>query len=246
MATDHDLQPFSADGYAALSFDCYGTLIDWETGIFEALRPWLTRTSAGRSDREAVVAAFGRHETLVETEHPTWLYPDVLAETMQRIGRDLRAPVTDVEAHAFGRSVGTWPAFADSPAALAALGQRFKLIILSNVDRVSFRQSNDRLGTEFDLVITAEDVGAYKPDPRNFEMLEAELATLGLERHQLLHVAESLHHDHIPAKSLGLATAWIHRRHDKEGFGATAQPQQTVRPDARFTSMADFARAATA
>ncbi len=228
----------------ALSFDCYGTLIDWETGIARTLRPWLTRSGAvDRAEHEAVIAGFGRHETLVEAEHPSWLYPQILAETMRRMGHDLALPVSDLDAAAFGRSVGLWPAFADSPAALARLKERFRLIILSNVDRVSFRQSNDRLGVEFDLILTAEDIGSYKPDRRNFEALEAGLAALGLEPHQLLHVAESLYHDHVPAKAHGLATAWIHRRHDKEGFGATAQPGQNVTPDARYTSLSEFADA---
>ncbi len=228
----------------ALSFDCYGTLIDWETGITQTLRPWLTRAGAlDWLDHEAIIAAFGRHETLVESEHPSWLYPEILAETMRRMGRDLDLPVSDLDAAAFGRSVGLWPAFADSPAALARLGERFRLIVLSNVDRVSFRQSNDRLGVEFDLILTAEDIGSYKPDRRNFEALEAGLHGLGLECHDLLHVAESLYHDHVPAQAYGLKTAWIHRRHGKEGFGATARPSRDVTPDARYTSLSEFANA---
>ncbi len=228
----------------ALSFDCYGTLIDWETGIAQTLRPWLTRSGAvDRVDHETVIAAFGRHETLVESEHPSWLYPEILAETMRRMSHDLHLPVSDLDAAAFGRSVGLWPAFADSPAALARLKERFRLIILSNVDRVSFRQSNDRLGVEFDLILTAEDIGSYKPDRRNFQALEAGLHGMGLQSHDLLHVAESLYHDHVPAKAYGLATAWIHRRHDKVGSGATAQPSQDITPDARYTSLSEFADA---
>ena len=229
----------------ALSFDCYGTLIDWETGIESALRPWLARNGGGTVGANELVSVFGSHETIVEGEHPDWLYPEILAETLRRIGGDLGVPVSELEAAAFGRSVGTWPAFADSPAALLALQQRFRLVILSNVDQVSFRQSNDRLGVEFDLIITAQDVGSYKPARENFEALEAGLATIGVEPRQLIHVAESLYHDHLPGKDFGLKTAWIHRRHGKKGFGATVVPERTVTPDFRFTSMEEFAEAAT-
>lgn len=233
------------DRFGALSFDCYGTLIDWETGISEALRPWAARVGADVGSDD-LISAFGRHETVVETEHPTWLYPRVLAETMHRIGADLGVAVSTTEGEAFGRSVGSWPPFADSGSVLAQLKRRFKLVILSNVDRVSFRQSNDRLGVEFDLVITAEDVGSYKPQRANFQALAAGLGDIGIGTDRLLHVAESLYHDHVPAKAFGLTTAWIHRRHDKDGFGATASPPQSeVHPDWRFASMAEFGAAAT-
>lgn len=232
------------DRFDALSFDCYGTLIDWETGIAQALEPWAARAGS-ELQSETLISAFGRHETVVQTEHPTWLYPRILAETMRRIGADLGVAVSTTEAEAFGRSVGSWPAFADSGSVLAKLKSRFKLVILSNVDRVSFRQSNDRLGVEFDLVITAEDVGSYKPQPANFEALAAGLDDLGIGTDRLLHVAESMYHDHLPAKAFGLRTAWIHRRHDKAGFGATTAPQGETQPDWQFASMADFGAAAT-
>ena len=230
------------DPFTAMSFDCYGTLIDWETGIARSLAPWAGRQGLSLGPEE-LIAAFARHETVVEAEHPSWLYPAVLAETMTRIGAELGAPVSDVEAGAFGRSVGLWPAFDDTAAALARLATRFKLIILSNVDRISFRQSNDRLGIELDLVITAEDVGSYKPDPANFDALEAAAASLGVGPGQLLHVAKSLYHDHVPARSRGWSTVWIHRRHDKDGSGATATASQTVEPTWRFTSLAELAAA---
>ena len=136
-----------------------------------------------------------------------------------------------------------WPAFPDSPAALAALGRRFKLIILSNVDRASFAGSNARLGADFTSIITAQDVGSYKPSPRNFEALASEAARLGIRPGGLLHVAQSLFHDHVPAKRAGLPTVWIHRRHARSGWGATPQPPAPVTPDWEFPSMAAFAAA---
>lgn len=222
-----------------LSFDVYGTLIDWESGIAAALRPWADRHGLLISD-DALTSAFARHETQVQTEHPTWVYPDILSELMWRIGNDLDAPVTELEAAAFGRSVGQWPAFADSLTSLRTLKKRFKLVVLSNVDNVSLRLSNDRLGVIFDAIVTAEDVGAYKPSPAMFEALDETVEALGYGNEQVLHVAESLYHDHEPAKARGMQTAWIHRRHAKDGFGATAAPLTEVRPDHRFESLAAF------
>lgn len=226
----------------ALSFDVYGTLIDWETGIANALRPWADRHGLLISD-EALISAFARHETQIQTEHPTWRYPDILSELMWRIGNDLDIPVTEVEAAAFGSSVGQWPAFPDSAEALRRLQQQYKLIVVSNIDNVSLRLSNDKLGVTFDAIVSAEDVGSYKPAPANFEALDATLERMGYSSEQLLHVAESLYHDHEPAKARGLQTVWIHRRHGKDGFGATATPLSDVAPDHRFQSMTEFADA---
>jgi len=229
--------------FRALSFDCYGTLIDWETGITQALDPWVRRHDLDVS-HDQLLACFSTHETAVQTEQPTARYPEVLAEVMRRVGEDLGPAVTVDEAESFGASVGDWPAFDDTAGALARLRTRFALIILSNVDRTSFARSNRRLGVDFDRIITAEDVGSYKPSARNFDVLINELETLDLTPPQLLHVAESLYHDHQPAKHAGLSSVWIHRRHAVEGFGATPEPTADVQPDWRFSSMAEFADAA--
>jgi 2-haloacid dehalogenase len=230
------------EDFDALSFDCYGTLIDWEAGIAAALAPWAEAHGLAATADE-LVGAFSAIETHVEQEHPTSVYPEVLAETIRRIGQRLGAPVSDEEAAAFGASVGDWPAFPDSAAALARLHTRYRLIILSNVDRASFARSAARLATDFDLVITAQDVGAYKPSPLSFPALLAGVDGLGVPRDRLLHVAESLYHDHVPAQANGLHSVWIDRR---RGDAPTASPQpgQAVTPDWTFTSMAAFAAAA--
>jgi 2-haloacid dehalogenase len=233
------------DRFEAMSFDCYGTLIDWETGIANALRPWATRNGLDLDD-QALIAAYGRHESGVEDDTPGALYPLVLAETLRRVGVELGAPVTDADAAAFGASVKDWPAFPDTAEALKRLSTKFKLIILSNIDRASFAASSPRLGVEFDAIVTAEDVGSYKPRPGHFNRLFEELDRLGVARDQLVHVAESLFHDHEPAAALGLPSVWIHRRHEKGGTGATATPSGEVSPTWRFTSMAEFADAAVA
>ena len=231
------------DRFEAMSFDCYGTLIDWETGIANALRPWATRNGLGLDD-QALLAAYGGTETHVEDDMPSALYPVILGETLRRVGADLGAEVSDDDAESFGRSVKDWPAFPDTVEALRRLATRYKLIILSNIDRASFAASNPRLGVKFDSIITAEDVGSYKPQRGHFNRLFEEIERLGVARERLVHVAESLFHDHQPAAELGLPSVWIHRRHDKGGSGATATPSGEVSPTWRFTSMAEFADAA--
>jgi 2-haloacid dehalogenase len=228
--------------FEALSFDCYGTLIDWEAGLLAVLGPW-ARARGLELTGEELLTAYAQVEAAVEAEHPGEAYPEVLARGMRLLGGNLGAEVTGEDAARLARSVPGWPAFPDSHDALAALGRRFKLIILSNVDRASFAGSNARLGVEFTSIITAQDVGSYKPSPRNFEALGSEAARLGIGPGGLLHVAQSLFHDHVPAKRAGLPTVWIHRRHDRGGWGATPQPPAPVTPDWEFPSMAAFAAA---
>ena len=231
------------DDFDALSFDCYGTLIDWEAGIATVLREWAARRGLGLDD-ETLLTAYASHEAEAERSHPGDIYPLVLERAMRGLGAQLGAEVTDADAAALGRSVPDWPAFDDSPGALALLAERFKLIILSNVDRKSFTASNKRLGVQFTAVVTAQDVGSYKPADRNFDALLAEARRVGVREGKLLHVAQSLFHDHVPAKRAGLPTVWINRRHDRSGWGATPEPTAAVTPDWEFPSMADFAAAA--
>jgi len=226
--------------FKALSFDCYGTLIDWETGLANALEP--LRLQAGLS-REEVLQAFGNAEHEVEEEHPAMRYSELLALVHARLTERLGLRKDEEAARAFGQSVGDWPAFPDSPEALAYLKGHFKLIILSNVDRASFARSNRRLGVGFDGIYTAEEIGSYKPDLRNFEFLLERIAEHGIAKGELLHVAQSLFHDHVPANRIGIASAWIDRRHDQPGGGATKVPDPMPRYDFRFTSMAKLAAA---
>jgi 2-haloacid dehalogenase len=231
------------DRYRALSFDCYGTLIDWEAGIAAELAGFALGHGID-AGADVLLDVFAQCETVVQAERPEALYPAVLAESLRRIGRRFGIGVADGEADDFGASVGRWPAFPDSAQALGRLAQRYRLIILSNVDRESFAASNRQLSVTFDLVLTAQDIGSYKPDRRNFEALLAAIPGLGVGEAELLHVAQSLYHDHGPAKAVGLPTVWIDRRHDRPGFGATPPPSSAVQPDWRFTSLAAFADAA--
>ena len=228
--------------FEALSFDCYGTLIDWEAGIAAVLGPW-TRRCGLDLDQEQLLAAYAAAEARAELDHPSELYRDILARSFRSLGDQVGAPVTDLDAAALASSVPDWPAFEDSHDALSVLGERFKLIILSNVDRVSFAGSQARLGVAFTSVLTAQEIGSYKPSPRNFDALGADVRRLGVDRGRLLHVAQSLFHDHVPAKRAGLRTVWINRRHDRPGWGATPAPPAEVTPDWEFPSMAAFASA---
>jgi 2-haloacid dehalogenase len=142
--------------------------------------------------------------------------------------------------------VPDWPAFPDSASALTALARHYQLLVVSNVHRAGFAASNRRLRGRFAAVITAEDVGAYKPADNHFRALLATLDDLGIAREQLLHVAQSLFHDHVPAKRAGLASVWINRRHDRPGWGATPEPSEAWSYDLELTSLAELAAAADA
>lgn len=227
--------------FQALTFDCYGTLIDWETGILNELRPWLA--AHGKTlDDDRILESFGAAESAAEAATPAKLYPDILADVVRALGRRWNIPVSAAEAGEFGRSVGRWPAFPDSAEALRYLKRHYKLVILSNVDRASFAASNEKLEVAFDLVVTAQDVGSYKPDPRNFRRLLRELARLGVGQAQVLHTAQSRFHDIAPAQALGLATMWINRRKGRAGAGATPAVPSTVKSDLEAASMAEFVR----
>jgi 2-haloalkanoic acid dehalogenase type II len=228
--------------FDALSFDCYGTLIDWEDGLRGGLMK-VAALAPTATDVDALLETYGEAEARIEREQPAMRYPEIIARSITATGAAHGIEVPETLAAEIGASVPQWPAFPDSAEALRRLKQRYKLIILSNVDRQSFAGSHERLGMEFDAVLTAEDVGSYKPNPRNFEALLAKADEMGIAKDRLLHVAQSLFHDHVPAKVAGLATVWIDRRAGKEGGGATPIPADAPEPDWRFTSMAQFADA---
>jgi 2-haloacid dehalogenase len=224
--------------FDVLTFDCYGTLIDWEAGIATGLRAVLGPRGIAVGD-EDLLERYARHEAAVEAG-PYAPYREVLARSLRGVCAGLGVEPTDEEAAAFGGSVGDWPAFPDSPGALARLASRYRLAVITNCDDDLFAASNRRLGVTFDWVITAQQVGSYKPSERNFEVA---FERIGVPRERILHVAQSLFHDHVPAKRLGLATAWIDRRHDRPGSGAT--PPASATPDLVAPDMKTFADLAT-
>lgn len=220
--------------FDAMTFDCYGTLIDWETGILAALGRLLREHGVGIPDEELLVS-FGRHEARIEAG-PFRRYREVLAEVARSIGSEHGIVSSQAELVAFGGSVTDWPAFDDSAAALRQLVQHYRLGVLTNCDDDLFAASQQRLGASFDVVVTAQQVGSYKPARRNFEVL---LERLAVPRDRIVHVAQSLFHDHVPARALGLHTVWVDRRSGRNGAGATPPAEAT--PDLVVPDMATLA-----
>ena len=223
--------------FSALTFDCYGTLIDWERGMMDALGPWRQRTGVA-VDENALLTAYGRQETVVQTENPTMLYRDVVAAVLGRMADEFDVPAKDDEMRAFGNAVGAWPPFPDSIEALAYLSQHFKLVAITNVDNQSFSRTHLLLGEPFHAVVTAEDVGSYKPAHKNFHYAFGKASELGVAREKILHVAQSLYHDIAPARALGLANVWVDRQ---TGHGAGMTPPTNAEPDLRVTTLAELA-----
>ena len=223
------------DRYSHLTFDCYGTLIDWERGILAALRPILDRHGLAPTD-DQVLELYGELEAAAEGG-PYQPYRAVLAAVVDGFGARLGFAPSPEEREALAASVGAWPPFPDTIEALQSLAQRHRLVILSNIDDDLFAGSARQLGVEFAAVITAQQVGSYKPDRRNFRFA---LERLGVPADQVLHVAQSLYHDIVPAKDIGLTTVWVNRRHDRPGSGAT--PPATAQPDLEVPDLRTLAR----
>lgn len=223
-------------GKQVLTFDCYGTLIDWERGITVAMQPVLMSHGV-KLDDESVLESYAQFESAAEVG-PYISYREVLAACLRGFGDCYGFTPTGDELRQFSGSVADWPAFPDSADALAALKQCFKLAVLTNMDDDLFALSNKRLGVTFDYVITAEQVHSYKPALKHFQVA---LEQIGPPKERILHVAQSLFHDHVPAKQFGLDTLWVNRRHGKPGSGAT--PPAEARPDMELPDMWSVAEA---
>lgn len=228
--------PVDLDAFDVLTFDCYGTLIDWEAGLLAALRDALPGAAEVGDDR--LLELYAGHEA--EAERPPYRsYREVLAAGLRGVASDLGLEAGDEALARFAESVRDWPAFPDSADALRRLHERYRLGVITNCDTDLFAASSERLGLTFDWVVTAQMARSYKPAPAGFELA---FETIDVPRERILHVAQSLFHDHVTAKQLGLTTVWIDRRHDRPGSGAT--PPATASPDVTFPSMRAFADAA--
>jgi 2-haloacid dehalogenase len=219
------------DQFEVLTFDCYGTLIDWETGIWAALGPILANHQVHVSP-DTALELYGELEA--EAERGEYReYRSVLRAVLEGFGACLGFTPTPSELLNFPASVKDWPAFPDSPPALQALKTKYKLAIISNIDDDLFAFSAQRLQVQFDWVVTAQQARSYKPSLNNFRLA---FDRIGAPQTKILHVAQSLFHDIAPARALGLSTVWVNRRHGKAGPGATppaqAQPDLEV-PDLR-------------
>lgn len=228
---------FDFSRFEILTFDCYGTLINWEDGLFAALRPILAAHSK-KIDDGTVLQLYADFELAAE-QPPFRNYRDVLAEVVRRFGKKFGFEPTPAEVRALAESLPTWRPWPDTVAALSHLKTKFRLAILSNVDDDLFAGTRPQLGVAFDEVITAQQAKAYKPSLKLFELA---LSRIGAPAHRVLHVGQSIYHDVVPAQSLGLATVWINRPSARPGVGAVKAAE--AKPDLTFTSLAELAAAA--
>lgn len=210
------------NSFKALTFDCYGTLVDWESGLYNNLQPLneqLPESHPLKDNRLGLLRALVRHEGLVQSANPTLLYRDVLAAAYGNLAAELGVSADEAAKQKFGVGVGDWTIYPDTLDALNRLHKHFKLVILSNVDLDSFKRTLDKQfkGFPFDAIYTAQEIGSYKPDLNNFRyLIEHCDKDLGVKKEDILHTAQSLHHDHVPAKEIGLASAWIERGEEVE------------------------------
>ncbi len=222
------------DSYRALTFDCYGTLINWEAGILSALRPTLANRGVEVADDD-LLEAYGEIEAQLESG-PWKPYRQILRECVAGLGLRYNFSPTALEMDALPSSLPFWPAFPDTAEALRRLKTRYKLAIISNTDDDLFAATARNLGIEFDHVITAEQCRSYKPSHNNF--LQA-LERIGLPREQVLHVAQSIYHDVVPTRALGISSVWVNRRKGLLGSGATLPVEG--RPDLEVTDLKSLA-----
>lgn len=219
-----------------LSFDCYGTLIDWETGISDAVADSLASLDI-RMSRSEILALFAEIEPQIQQGGRYLEYRRVLRRVMAMIGIKLGAQFSESEMNCLVNSIGSWPLFPDTIRALRAMKSRYNLAIISNVDDDLFANTADALEVEFDAVVTAQQCGSYKPDLNNFRVA---IERMGVEKGRWLHIAESLYHDIAPANELGIASVWVSRGHNNEG-GAT-RPSDAA-PDMEVSDLATLIRA---
>ena len=217
-----------------MSFDCYGTLVDWETGISAAVSSILEIHGLRKTSAE-ILALFSDVEPVVQSSGAFKEYRVALREVMRMIGDRLSLPLTEAETNCLADSLPHWPVFPDARDALHNLKQRYKLAIISNVDDDLFAGSARALGVEFDAVITSQQARAYKPNPHSFELAET---VMGVDKGRWLHIGESLYHDIEPANRLGIRSVWVSRADRGGGTRPTdAQPDLTV-PD--LTALAEI------
>ncbi|HEX4603055.1 MAG TPA: haloacid dehalogenase type II [Candidatus Angelobacter sp.] len=226
-----------------ITFDCYGTLIDWENGMLAALRPLFSRDGRRVPDAQ-LLEVYGDIEAEIEAG-PYLRYREVLAETARQMGRRLGITISDAEGKAFAESLARWKPFVDTIPALQSLAQKFRLGIISNVDDDLFAETRKKFApVEFDFVVTAQQMQSYKPALRNFA--EA-VRRSGLSKDQILHAGQSLYHDVAPANALGIRNVWVNRPSIRPGSGAakpgSAQPAYEVRTLAELSALVSAASA---
>jgi 2-haloacid dehalogenase len=235
--------PLRLSDFDAVTFDVYGTLIDWEPSIISFLRKWAGRNGVSASEQDLLMA-FDRARAGIQRERPAHLYPEVLRRCFDRICFEHGVAIDEQERDAFAVTPHHWPAYPDGHGGLIALQACAKIGALSNIDNASLESSCRKLDFRFDLVVTAELVGAYKPDRPHFQTGIAELTALGITRERILHVGQSLRADITPANQLGLKCAWINR--PDRLLGLSGDGAAEARPDLTVSSLQELIAAITA
>lgn len=226
--------PLNLKSFEVLTFDCYGTLIDWESGILSTLKPLFLKKGTIISDK-AILEEYAKFESEIESlEYQS--YKVILREIIKCFGQKFNFLIQNEETDCLVKSLNKWPPFYDTINALKILKKRFKLAILSNIDEDLIIESVNKLEISFDWIITAEQAKSYKPSLNNFQFA---LKKIGIPKEKILHVAQSIYHDIIPAKKIGLKTVWINRRQGKEGYGAT--PPALSKPDMELPNLISLA-----
>lgn len=223
--------------FDAVTFDVYGTLIDWEPAIIAFLSEWAHHWKISVPGQR-LLEAFDRARAEIQQERPAHLYPDVLQRCFDRISKEFNVPVDAERRAKFARAAHEWLPYEDSHQGLKALQTHVQVGALSNIDEASLASSCKHLGFKFDLVVTAERVGAYKPDTPHFTTAIAELAAKGIERRRILHVGQSLRADITPANAHGLSCAWINR--NGRSLGLTGYGAEKAKPDLTVSSLAEL------
>jgi 2-haloacid dehalogenase len=227
--------------FTTISFDCYGTLIDWESGILPALRTVLANHDQSLPDA-TILELYGEFEAEAESG-PYQSYRDVLQSVVRGFAGRLQFEATPAEIRSLHESIRAWPPFPDTIAALRELQKRYKLVVISNIDDDLFAETRNHLNVEFEAVITAQQARSYKPSINNFQLA---LRRLALSSDRLLHAAQSVYHDVVPARSLGIATVWVNRKSARPGIGAVRAPAGLAsekRPDLEVPDLASLAAA---
>ena len=227
--------------FDTLTFDVVGTLIDFETGILEWFRPTLKRYRVSKTNEE-ILTAFAAVEDSYQRETPDKTFTEMLPLIYRGMAAEWEVDFREEDAEGFKNSIESWPPFPDTVEALEELGARYRLVAVTNADAWALGCMSANMGDPFEERITCDEVGVNKPSPRVFEYVLAKLAARGVDKGDILHTAQSQYHDIAPATKMGLATMWIERRHDKDGFGATPSSEEVVAPTFHATGMADFVR----
>ncbi len=229
--------------FTTISFDCYGTLIDWESGILPVLRALLTNHGETLPDA-GILELYGEFEAEAESG-PYQTYREVLQSVVREFAARFHFEATPTEIQSLHESVPAWQPFPDTVSALHMLHKHYKLAVISNIDDDLFAETQKHLGVEFDAVITAEQARSYKPCSNNFQMA---LRELGIPPDRLLHAAQSIYHDVVPARSLGISTAWVNRKSVRPGIGAvrvSASVAAEKQPDLEVPDLSSLAAMTT-